>query len=94
MLKTFEIVLTGQVQGVGFRPFVYNLAIGMGLNGTVCNNADGVLIRFNADIDKAKEFLEAILNKAPEVSNVISSSLKEVGPEDYYAFKIVKSVCI
>ncbi|MCH2215160.1 MAG: carbamoyltransferase HypF [Flavobacteriales bacterium] len=92
MLRTFEIVLTGQVQGVGFRPFVYNLAIGMGLKGTVCNNADGVLIRFNTNIDKAEEFLEAILNKAPEVSKVITSSLKEVESEDYSAFRIVKSI--
>lgn len=48
MQRTFEIIISGQVQGVGFRPFVYGLAKQFQLCGTVCNNQDGVLIHINA----------------------------------------------
>ena len=44
MLKTYEILITGQVQGVGFRPYVYVLAKQFKLSGTVSNNEEGVII--------------------------------------------------
>ena len=44
MLKTYKIGITGQVQGVGFRPYVYSLATEFSLTGTVSNNEKGVII--------------------------------------------------
>ena len=44
MIKTYKISISGQVQGVGFRPYVYGLAIEFSLNGTVSNNEEGVII--------------------------------------------------
>ncbi len=44
MLKTYKISVSGQVQGVGFRPYIYNLANQFKLKGTVSNNEEGVLI--------------------------------------------------
>ena len=41
---TYHINIKGQVQGVGFRPFIYRLAQKMNLNGWVKNTADGVHI--------------------------------------------------
>ncbi|MBZ9686158.1 acylphosphatase [Clostridium estertheticum] len=40
--KRSFIVVEGIVQGVGFRPFVYNLAKDFGLKGWVNNNSQGV----------------------------------------------------
>ena len=39
-----RIVVRGAVQGVGFRPFVYRLATGMGLTGWVNNSPQGVFV--------------------------------------------------
>ncbi len=44
MPKTYKILISGTVQGVGFRPFVYLLARQFDLKGTVSNNEEGVII--------------------------------------------------
>ena len=44
MLKTYQITFSGQVQGVGFRPYIYSLAKEFLLQGTVSNNEEGVII--------------------------------------------------
>ena len=41
-IVAYRISITGVVQGVGFRPFVYNLAVRMGLCGWVLNHSGGV----------------------------------------------------
>ncbi len=43
--------VTGVVQGVGFRPFVYGLARRLGLAGFVLNDGDGVVIEAEGDPD-------------------------------------------
>ncbi|WP_414673903.1 acylphosphatase, partial [Maribacter sp. UBA4516] len=42
--KTYHIQIKGRVQGVGFRPFVFNLAKQFTLDGYVTNNENGVEI--------------------------------------------------
>lgn len=44
-----QIRIRGKVQGVGFRPFVWQLARQMGRGGDVCNDGDGVLVRLIGD---------------------------------------------
>ncbi|MBN1193299.1 MAG: acylphosphatase, partial [Coriobacteriia bacterium] len=41
-MRAVSLQVTGVVQGVGFRPFVYNLAARLGVRGWVKNTSDGV----------------------------------------------------
>ncbi|KKM48510.1 hypothetical protein LCGC14_1557660, partial [marine sediment metagenome] len=47
--KSLIIRVTGTVQGVGFRPFIYSLATDMGLRGTVTNTSEGVIIEVEGE---------------------------------------------
>ena len=47
----------GIVQGVGFRPFVYSLATGLGLGGLVGNDVDGVFAEVEGPPAAVREFL-------------------------------------
>ena len=44
-----QLRIRGKVQGVGFRPFVWQLAQQLNLHGDVCNDGDGVEVRLLED---------------------------------------------
>src|SRR5262245_37189806 len=52
-----RILISGAVQGVGFRPFVYRLARELDLSGWVSNSTDGVHIESEGSTDSLEEFL-------------------------------------
>ena len=90
--KTFKIQFKGRVQGVGFRPFVFNLAQKLNITGTVSNNADGVIIKMIASREKANSFLDALLKSPPPVSKISTYTLEETKSEDFEDFSIIPSV--
>jgi len=90
-VKTFQIIISGQVQGVGFRPFVYDLAHKFQLKGLVCNNADGVFIHINSSEEESKKFLGEILKNAPKISVIQSHYIAEIDFKVYSDFRIVPS---
>jgi hydrogenase maturation protein HypF len=89
--KTFKIQIKGRVQGVGFRPFVFNLAQQLNINGTVSNNEDGVVIKITTTIKKATFFLETLQKKPPTISIITASKLEETKSENFLNFCIVPS---
>ena len=64
-IRTWHIHIKGQVQGVGFRPFIFQLAKKFDLKGWVNNTSDGVYIEFNADEVDAKKFYDEVVTNAP-----------------------------
>src|SRR6201995_1831988 len=60
----------GIVQGVGFRPFVYTLASGLGLGGLVGNDADGVFAEVKGTAAGVAEFLIRLERDAPPLARV------------------------
>ena len=62
----------GSVQGVGFRPYVYRLARGLGLNGWVCNTPDGVIIEAEGSDAEVALFTERLESEAPAQARVVS----------------------
>ena len=89
--QTFKIQISGCVQGVGFRPFVYNLAKENNLLGSVSNNEKGVIVFINGSNEQANSFLKKILNNKPEISIITKHSIKEVAYQKYDDFSIIPS---
>ena len=77
-MNTWHIHIGGQVQGVGFRPFVFLLAKSYGINGWVNNAVDGVHIVFNASDSLAALFKQDLIKQAPELSNITSVRIDQV----------------
>ncbi|MHC4439943.1 MAG: carbamoyltransferase HypF, partial [Planctomycetota bacterium] len=57
MIKRQKISITGQVQGVGFRPAVYRIARSLGLSGIVYNDTRGVTVELQGEAETITEFL-------------------------------------
>jgi hydrogenase maturation protein HypF len=65
-----RIEVHGTVQGVGFRPFVYRLATGLGLDGDVCNAGGYVVIRATGQQAALTTFTERLVADAPPLARV------------------------
>ena len=89
--QTYGIRLTGIVQGVGFRPFVYQLAHKWGLTGTVSNGPEGVKVVLNTDQATAKRFLETLLANTPSQASVEKYELEPLPFCSFQTFTIVES---
>ena len=79
------------MQGVGFRPFVYQLAQKFQLTGWVNNTANGVHIEFNAEEDVSKKFYDEVLINAPQLSHITSHYIEKFPSVIYQDFKISSS---
>ncbi len=90
-MQTYKINISGQVQGVGFRPFVYGLAKSFSLTGTVSNNEEGVLIFVSGPKDSIQQFFEKLLKNPPPVSKIKNSKILEVENIVFTDFNIVPS---
>jgi len=69
-LSARRIHITGVVQGVGFRPFVYNLAVRLGLVGWVLNSSAGVEIEAVGPVVVLDEFAERLRSEAPPLARI------------------------
>ena len=88
---TWHIHIKGQVQGVGFRPFVYQLAQRHVLNGWVNNTSDGVHIEFNANQAAAEAFLDQISASAPRLAQITELAMGKTDDREYASFDIIHS---
>ncbi|MCA0132283.1 carbamoyltransferase HypF [Winogradskyella sp. D23] len=86
-----KIILSGQVQGVGFRPFVFNLAEEFKVKGTVSNNEEGLIIFAEASQKIIASFYNAIIDRAPKVSKINSHNISEIVCHNFNDFKIIPS---
>jgi hydrogenase maturation protein HypF len=82
------------VQGVGFRPFVYNLAMRHGISGWVKNTSDGVFAHAEGDPDPLAAFVAAIREEAPPMAVIDAVHATDVPAEGHQGFAIVESESI
>lgn len=90
---TYEIKITGIVQGVGFRPHIYRCAQWHHVKGYVLNNNEGVIIYAQAEKNIIHAFMNAIKKQAPKLSHIekISFSVVNNIDEIYSKFSIAIS---
>ena len=86
-----RIHVDGIVQGVGFRPFVYNLAVSLGLTGWVRNTSSGVDIVINGEPQNINKFLAELSNNPPALSQIDSIQIQSEISKNNHNFKILKS---
>ncbi|OBR43228.1 carbamoyltransferase HypF [Aeromonas dhakensis] len=77
-----EFHIDGIVQGVGFRPFVYGLALRHGLTGYVLNDANGVTIGAEGSAEQLASFARELRELAPPLSRIDHFSERELPQED------------
>jgi hydrogenase maturation protein HypF len=87
-----HIHVTGVVQGVGFRPFVYSLAHRLGLDGWVYNSSDGVDIEVQGQSGKLARFEKALQDQAPPLAHIEAITVSSAEPQDQRGFVIRQSV--
>ena len=85
------IHITGIVQGVGFRPFVFNLATRYELLGWVRNTSNGVEIRVDGAPSQLDEFIRDLSLEAPPLSRIDSLEWEGRAPDGFERFEIVHS---
>ena len=89
-----RIKITGTVQGVGFRPFVYGLATRLGLKGWVRNTSAGVDIQVDGIKEILDEFTHALKNDYPPLARIDSFQIAHSSPNGFTTFEILHSAPI
>ncbi|MCL5102896.1 MAG: carbamoyltransferase HypF [Armatimonadetes bacterium] len=86
-----KIRVTGVVQGVGFRPFVYRLAGRHGLAGWVRNTSGSVEIEVEGPTTALDAFVLGLQADAPELARIDSVVSINADPAGYEGFQIIES---
>jgi len=90
-IKSLKIQIKGIVQGVGFRPFVYSLALQNDLTGWVRNSSNGVEIEINGTPPNLENFIGILRNSPPPLSRIDTLSVDETTTNEYKEFTIIES---
>jgi len=88
-MNCLRISIQGIVQGVGFRPFVYNLASELNITGYVSNTSEGVII--TAEGDKLDRFIERLRQEAPPLSRIMQMEIVPAETGGFAEFLIIQS---
>ncbi|GGB78664.1 carbamoyltransferase HypF [Marinobacterium zhoushanense] len=91
-MPSVRLLVSGQVQGVGFRPFVHRLATGLKLAGQVCNTPRGVQIDLCGEPLSLARFRQCLTSELPPLARIDSLTEEEVASADEFSdFRIVAS---
>jgi hydrogenase maturation protein HypF len=88
MNSSMKIDIRGIVQGVGFRPFVYNLASQYRLFGYVHNDASGVSIEVEGEKSRIEKFIAKIKTESPPLAVIFDVKSYDIEPVGYDDFLI------
>jgi hydrogenase maturation protein HypF len=91
-LSLAHISVRGVVQGVGFRPFIYQMAIRHNLRGWVCNTSEDVRIEVEGEAKDIEQFLLGLREQAPPISHIEDITVTPGTPASYEKFEIRHSI--
>ncbi len=86
-----NLKITGQVQGVGFRPFIYKIANDLKLGGFVKNSSFGVEIEIEGDKKKIDKFEKILNSSLPPLAKIDKYRKKKITPDLGTKFEILKT---
>ncbi|HEV2758816.1 MAG TPA: carbamoyltransferase HypF, partial [Acidimicrobiales bacterium] len=91
MAERRRLRVTGTVQGVGFRPFVYRLAADLGLSGWVGNDSLGVVVEAEGTAEALDALAVRLRHEAPPLARIESLDVESLAPTGTAGFTIVDS---
>ena len=83
--------VTGVVQGVGFRPYLYRLAREHHLAGTVANDGRGVALEVEGEPEQIEAFFRDLIPRKPPLAHILRIEREEVRPRREEEFRILPS---
>jgi hydrogenase maturation protein HypF len=86
-----RIHVSGIVQGVGFRPFVYSLAGRHALTGVVGNTSSGVVIEIQGSAEAARAFIDQLRDSPPPLAAIDTLTVEHLDAQEETGFVIVDS---
>jgi hydrogenase maturation protein HypF len=89
--RRVQVKVRGIVQGVGFRPFIYQLARRCGLNGWVRNQSDGVEIEVAGPCESVGGFVNSISSESPPLARIVKVETTDLPYLHLEGFRIISS---
>ncbi|MDT8337785.1 MAG: carbamoyltransferase HypF [Sulfurimonas sp.] len=90
-MKRYKYLIKGQVQGVGFRPFIYKSALYFKLAGFVKNDINGVELEIQGEQKDIDFFEESLRLKLPPLARIDEIQKTEIEPLKEKSFAIIQS---
>jgi len=83
---TYNLEITGIVQGVGFRPFLFNLARNHDLRGVILNRGNaGVNLTLQGNREDLKEFIDNIEKQKPTISYIEKITVNKIESSETFS---------
>lgn len=86
-----RVTIRGQVQGVGFRPYIYRIALETGVTGFVGNDSNGVFIEVEGSEPALEAFHEKRRNELPPLARITSEKITHIAATGSESFTIESS---
>ena len=87
-----RLVIHGIVQGVGFRPFIHQLAAELGLAGWIRNTSQGVILETEGALENLEIFQQRIPSEKPPPSSIQAIETSFLDPQGCRSFEILESL--
>ncbi|MGM0752587.1 MAG: carbamoyltransferase HypF [Bacillota bacterium] len=91
MYTAIKVTVKGKVQGVGFRPFIYQLSKKYRFNGTVQNNLNGVIILAEGEEGQLGNMVDEIKRHPPKLAKISDINIHPIPLAHYKGFTIIPS---